>query len=188
MPTKPLSRALQRANQAKREKSLEQHELFAQAYVALRNGTQAAIAAGYGEKCAAVQSSRMLKTTAVASRIAELEAALLTKHNMTADSVMRQLASIVHFDIRKLFDESGQLKPLADLDDDTAFALSSVEVDNGYSGEGQEKQPLVTTKIKMFDKNTAIANAMKHFKLLGDDQKNVGNTTIVFAKEFKQLL
>lgn len=147
----------------------QRRAIFPAAYVANGgNGKEAAIAAGFAESGAKSTACRLLKEPEVLAAIKVLQDELLTKHSMTAETVMKQLAAIVHFDIRKLFDENGQMKNVRDLDDDTASALASIEVDDDYSGKGEERVALRTTKVKIFDKNTAITNAMKHYKLLTD--------------------
>lgn len=77
-------------------------EAFCVAYVndKTRNGTQAAIAAGYTSKpeCAAVQASRLLKDVKVKDRIRELEAQMLAqsgyKGSELNDRIMRELAAL----------------------------------------------------------------------------------------------
>jgi len=51
----------------------EKQEKFAQAYVMYRNATEAAKAAGYSDKSAHNQGSRLLKSEAVKERIEDLE-------------------------------------------------------------------------------------------------------------------
>lgn len=144
----------------------ERRELFIAAYMANgRNGKEAAITAGYAAKNANVQAFKLLGEPKVAERIAVLNKELLIKHNMTADTVMKQLAAIVHFDMRKLFDEHGNMKAIQDLDDDTASALASIEVEK-KGGRHEDSEPTTVTKFKMFDKNQAVKNAMQHYKLL----------------------
>jgi len=146
--------------------AVERRELFCQAYVANgRNGTQAAKAAGFSEATAFAKAYTLLQEPSVKARVEELTQGQLTKHKMTAESVMEQLSAIVHFDIRKLLNEDGSPKKLQELDDATALALASVEFDQIGGDDG-----IVTTrKYKVFDKNPALDKAMRHFGLLPKD-------------------
>jgi hypothetical protein len=49
-----------------------------------------------------------------------------------------------------------RLKAVGELDDDTAAALSSLEVEEG---------DVTTRKVKFFDKNAALEKAIKHLGL-----------------------
>jgi len=165
--------------------TLAQEELFAVAYTANgNNGTAAAKAAGYSDKSAYSQATRLLKRPRVAARIAELQQALLEKHALRADDVMRQLGAIIRFDPRKLFNADGSLKAITELDDDTAAAVASLDVALDMDG----KTVLgMTKKFKVFDKNTAIANGMKHFGLLKDGGVTVNAGVVVISSEDAKL-
>jgi phage terminase small subunit len=190
-----------RAKLARTKKAEAKHELFARAYVANTedgrgNGKAAAIAAGYSAKTAVAASTRLLKIPEVANRISVLQQELLDKHALKADDVMRQLGAIVKFDPRKMFREDGSLKHITELDEETASALSGFEiVESGVGGlritkkDGAQHVPEFTKKVKWYDKNVAVANAMKHFKLLNDDKGPTVNVGIVIMPaEFQGLL
>lgn len=177
------NKLIPRNSAARVKKTAKKYELFAHAYVA--NGGcagPAAIAAGYSKATAKVKGCQLLQIPSVSALVAKLQADLLAKHDMTAESTMKQLAAIVHFDIRKLFDENGQMKNIKDLDDATAAALSSIEVDDDWQGKGDDAYPLRTTKVKIFDKNSALEKAMKHFGLLRDGA-NVNVGVVVISKD-----
>lgn len=82
-------------------------EAFCVAYVndRTRNGTQAAIAAGYSDKpeCAAVQASRLLRNVKVKSRIRELEMEMFARSGYKGEdidaSLMRELVAIAFADV-----------------------------------------------------------------------------------------
>ncbi len=74
--------------------------------------------------------------------------------------------------MRKLFDASGALKPVADLDDATAACIASIEVDTLFDGSGKEREAVgTTTKIKMWDKNSAAEKLMRHLGMFKEDNK-----------------
>jgi phage terminase small subunit len=190
MPPKPAM-----SRQAITDKALATQELFAAAYVANgRNGTAAAKTAGLSAKTAASAATRMLKMPFVVQRVAVLQQQALDASAFKAEDVMKQLAALVRFDPRKMFREDGTLKDVHELDDDTAAAMAAFEVTEetvggarGKKGDGRIFE--YTKKVKWYDKNVAIANAMKHFKLLGPDGGTTVNVGIVMMpSEFKQFL
>jgi len=158
---------------AEARSSVEQRRiLFVESYIANGgNATQAAISAGYSEKTAQEQSSRLLSNVIVSQMIAKRQQELADKYALTTDSVIRALGNIVHLDPRAYFNQDGSLKRIVDLDDRAAAALASVEVD-----ELREEGAVVgvTQKIKFWDKNSAIEKAMKHLGMFERDnaQKN----------------
>ena len=47
--------------------------------------------------------------------------------HVSVDRVVQELARVGFADIRRLFDENGRMKPIADLDPETAAAISGIE-------------------------------------------------------------
>ncbi len=82
-----------------------QEEKFCQIYTAdiKRNGTKAAIEAGYSEKGASVQASRMLRRANIIARVRELEReaahAAVDNPDELRKFVYRQLVSLATSDI-----------------------------------------------------------------------------------------
>lgn len=66
-------------------------ERFAREYVIDYNGKQAATRAGYSEKCAQQQSSRLLSYAKVIARVKELQQEQVERLAMTADRVVMEL-------------------------------------------------------------------------------------------------
>ncbi len=147
--------------------------LFADAYIANGgNATQAGIACGLSEATAGQTGARMLKHAEVQARIAERQQILAHKYELTAESVIRSLAQAVHFDPRKMYREDGTLKPIQDLDDDTAAALTGLEITEETIGKGGQRETVgYTKKVKWLDKNQAREQAMKHLGLYKEDNK-----------------
>jgi len=136
------------------------------------NASQAAVAAGFSEKTAGAAGSRLLKHVDVSTAIQQRRAQLAQKYELTTESVTRSLAQAVHFDPRKMFREDGSLKPIHELDDDTAAALAGFEVtEEKGSGDDRGKVIGFTKKVKWLDKNTAREQAMKHLGLYLEDNK-----------------
>jgi phage terminase small subunit len=60
--------------------------------------------------------------------------------------------------------------PVHELDDETAAAISSVEVREEFEGHGENRKLVgYTKKIRFWDKTAAVNMAMKHFGLFEKD-------------------
>lgn len=147
-------------------------KLFADAYLANGgNATQAAIAAGLSAKSAGQTGNRMLKHPQVAARVAELQQKVAEKFELNTERVLQELSRLAFFDIRKLVDNTGKPKALAELDDDTAAAIVGLDVvqfGNKDSGIGD------VLKFKLADKKGALDLAMRHLGLLKDKVELTG--------------
>lgn len=96
----------------------------------------------------------------------------MSKHRLNTDDYYRSLAQTLHFDPRKLLDAGGAVKPLHELDDDTAMALAALEVSEitGPDGEGGRVAVGVVKKVRWLDKNAARDQLGKALRLYGEQQ------------------
>lgn len=130
------------------------------------NGAEAAKDAGFSDKTAYSQASRMLKDVKVIALIRERQDELANRHRLTTESVIAELSKIVHADLRRMFDANGNLLAPSEWPDDLAGAIAGVDVIT-TGGEIE----VTTKKIKLWDKNSAIEKAMKHLGLFEQDNK-----------------
>lgn len=72
----------------------KKHEKFCNEYIKDMNATQAAIRAGYSEKTAGVQASKLLKIVNIKTRVSELRDAYFNENIMTAQQVEYELTRI----------------------------------------------------------------------------------------------
>jgi hypothetical protein len=70
------------------------HELFAQLIAKGESQTRAYVAAGYAEKGARAHGARLAANGSVAARVAELQARAVERHDVTVDSLTRDLVGI----------------------------------------------------------------------------------------------
>jgi phage terminase small subunit len=73
-------------------KSTRQRSIFVREYLVDRNGTRAAIAAGYAPRSASVTSCRLLRNAKVQDAVSELTEQRLERLEVTADAVLQELA------------------------------------------------------------------------------------------------
>ena len=142
---------------------------FATEYVIDYNATQAAIRAGYSERSAYSQAHELLKKPEIQEAIKELEAAASERTAVTKDMVIQELARVAFVDPRRLFEDNGTAKDITMLDDDTAAALSGVEIFEEFDYNNGEKEfSGYTKKFKWLDKLRALEMLGKHLGMFTD--------------------
>lgn len=137
---------------------------FLESYLEHGNASRAARDAGYTGKN---DPWRVLAKPAVKAYVAEYRSMAAERAGVNADMLMQHLAAIIGFDMARLYDDEGKLKPVHQLDDETRRAISEIE----------EKQ--FGRKTKAYDKLSAITLAMKHLGLLVDRVEHSGEVQVV---------
>lgn len=142
---------------------------FVQEYLIDLNGKQAAIRTGYSVKRAEVTASELLATRKVSEAIDAAMAAREQRTEITQDRVLKELARVAFFDIRKIYNQDGTLKSPHEMDDDAAAALAGIDVTEEYAGRGDARELVgYTKKAKIPDKVGALSLAMRHLGMLKD--------------------
>lgn len=139
------------------KKLTEKQELFAREYVIDRNGKQAAIRAGYAEKGAEVQASKMLRIPKVRDRVRELIAKQFERMDVTTDRIYDEMARVAFSNLSDYVnvDEDGAvvLFPWEDMPREAFAAVSEVSETPGKYGR--------TRRIRMHDKLGALRDLAK---------------------------
>lgn len=144
-------------------------EAFCREFIVDLNGTQAAIRAGYTERSAHVQSSRLLSNDKVAARINELKEARSERTEVTADLILRELLKLATVDLGKAFDASGTILPLNEMPEEVRKSIAGIEVNEIFDGAGEQRSVIgFTKKIKFWDKPKCLELLGKHMKLFTD--------------------
>jgi len=148
------------------------------------NATQAAVTAGYSEKRARATGAELVADRNIRSEIDRRKAEVIEKAQektqLTADELLRSVARDVRFDPAKLFNEDKSVKHITEMDEDTRLALRGIDVEELWSGRGEERAAAGTvTKFKLPEKTSAREQGMKHFNLYKDDAGNKGPTVVV---------
>ncbi len=151
---------------------------FCKEFLVSSNATQAAIKAGYSKRNARSQGNENLTKPDI---IAYLE--ILRKSpefiRITPEMVINELCSIAFQDVRKLFTSFNKIKGIEDLDEATARAVASFEIN-------KDKNGIVTTKIKMFDKKAALDSLARTLGMFSD-KLNKNNTIKVIIEDYSDL-
>lgn len=112
------------------EKALSaKHAAFVAEYLATRNATKAATAAGYSKKSAHAIGGQLLERPDIAAAIAKGSAEVAERAGVTAERIIQERARIAFADIRKICGENGMILMPHQLDADTAAAVVSFKVD-----------------------------------------------------------
>ena len=145
----------------------DRRQRFIVEYLVDQNATQAARRAGYSERTAHAQGSRLLRNAGIADAIRQRQAARLERAELTADRVIEELRRLALVDARSFFDDHGNIKPVSELTAEQGAALASFEVLIKNAEAGDRKQDVVH-KLKLWDKVRALELLAKYFKLLVD--------------------
>lgn len=158
-------------------------KLFVDAYIANGgNGAEAAITAGYGEKGAKQQASRLMTDVDLKAEITRRQSEVIerVKENtgLSAERTIKELHRLTVHDPRRMLKPDGTVLPMHEWDDDIAACVASFEVDEITVGGVIIG---VLKKVKFWDKNSAIDKSMKHFGQYDKDneQKAVAARTVV---------
>ena len=121
------------------------------------------------DETASAAGSRMLGNVKVQEYISKKQKEIEKRTEVTQDMVIKELAKIAFLDIRKLYTENGQLKNVADIDDDTVGAISSLETLEEYEGYGDDREKVGDTqKVKLLDKTKALELLGRHLGIFND--------------------
>lgn len=98
------------------------------------------------------------------------------------DRALREAAKLAYSDIRQLFDEHGNLKPITEWPDAAAAGVSSVEIvkKNLAAGDGQTD---TVHKLKLWDKSKNLEMLFKHLGLLTERIEHSGGIDIRWQGE-----
>jgi len=145
-------------------------EKFAQVYVETGNASeayrQAYNAKKWTENAVAVNACKTLGLANVSLRVNELKARQLEKHDVTINRVVSEYRKLAFLDIRRAFDDEGNLRPIQDLDDDTAAAIAGLEFEEVFERDGATRNHVGRIhKLKLSDKIRALDSLAKYLKM-----------------------
>lgn len=150
-----------------------------------RNATRAAKAAGYGEKNAHVEGSRLLRHPKVKAYI---DAWLAKEAEAQGDALRarvdrwrREVERIAYSDAGALYDAAGELIPVSQLPEDERRVVAGVDVTAGVEDGpplddgAPRKAKARTIKVRRWDKMKALELLGKADGLLVERQRVEGN-------------
>lgn len=145
---------------------------FVQEYLIDLNATQAAIRAGYSAKTAEQQGSRVLGYVEVAAAIAEGQAAISKKLEVTAEDVARELALLGFADmgtyIKLGAGETTVQLDWTDLPEGATRCIQEITQEEHTGGKGHETGQIRRTKFKLYDKKGSLELLGRHLGMFND--------------------
>lgn len=130
---------------------------FAEEYSVSGNALRSYTKAGYSAASDTVAGSegfKLLRHPKVIAYLEYLKAQRRKKLDVTIERFVQETARLAFFDVRNLLDEDGSPKPVSQWDDDTAAAVSGMDVGEiMFDGEGKTTR---VKKIKMSSKEKAL--------------------------------
>ena len=139
--------------------------LFCYEYLQDRNGTQAAIRAGYSTDSAKEIASENLTKPNIKAKINKLIKEQLDSLKVDSKLILREILNAAMVNIADAYDENGKLKDLCDMPESLQKAITSVEINELYDGTGKDREQIgYTKKIK-------IDSRLKALELLGKNKK-----------------
>ncbi len=155
-------------------------ERFCQEYLIDLNATRAAIRAGYSEKTANNQSSRLLVNVGIQNKIAELKSKLSKKTNITAEAVINELAKIAFANVQDYIEEGNLAKDFTKIKRKKAAAIASVKLTESSGKDWSTK----VTEFKLHDKQAALEKLGRHLGVFEKD--NLQSRIIVGIEAIKE--
>lgn len=181
MAEKTKAKPKPKAKQGTSKEAAEiRRKIFVEAYISNGgNGKQAAIKAGFSEKTAESQASRLLRDVKVKDAIAQRAEKAAKKYELTTDLVVKSIVQELTFDPAKLYQAGGQLKDITELDEDTRMALASVE----FEQLGSQDAPVFVRKYKWAARQGAREQAMKHLGMFEKDNEQKASALAGLPRE-----
>ncbi len=143
-------------------KTDDKHKTFCSEYIKDRNGTRAAIAAGYAEKTAGQAASRLLKNVKILDLIIKLTDKRNEATKTDAEYVINRLREIDQLDIKDILnDEMDAFRPIKEWPRSWRISISGVDIQHMFSG-GDEPIEKIVKKIKWPDKTKNLEMIGRH--------------------------
>ena len=152
---------------------------FVHEYLIDLNGTQAAIRAGYAPGSAKETASEILTYPNVAAAIERGKAQRLSRVNMTADTVLKEMTLLSHSSVDHYYiDDEGQVRLAEGAPDGAMGAIQSIKRRTTVRTEGRgEDAHVVKTydvELRLWDKPTPLKLMGRHVGLFPDRMEHTG--------------
>jgi phage terminase small subunit len=110
-------------------------------------------------------------------RTAALRERILREEALSVESTVEAIRRGQNFDLRRLFDEAGNLKPIHQLSEEDAAMIAGLEVviKNAQAGDGHTD---TVHKIKLVDRGRYVELAAKHQGMLKEKTEVSGELEI----------
>jgi phage terminase small subunit len=144
-------------------------ESFCQQYVIDKNGTKAAIRAGYSKKTADQQASRLLTNVKIQARVQELLDEAAVRAKLTGDQVISELRSLAFWNIKDFIGRGNEVKNLSRMDRQILRPIVGIKTKTTSFYVGETKHTETTIELKLADKRAALVDLGRHLGIFKED-------------------
>ena len=146
-----------------RPADIERQTRFVKEFLVDRNGTQAAIRAGYAARGAHVTASRLLRDPKILGAVQAKVEEIASRVDVSVERTLREIARVAYGDVRRLYREDGTLVPVHELSDDAAALVERMETEELFAGEGDARRAIgFTRKVWVRSKLKALDQCMSY--------------------------
>ena len=145
---------------------------FIDEYIKDRNGTQAAIRAGYAPNSAGVTAAQLLAIPKIRDAVNERIAKVSAKAELTLERVLVEQAKLAFANMEDYLDEDAEGDPRPSLTGRTRDQMASIveiTVDRIVKPKGKDEEPDVVKRVKfrLADKAKVLEDLRKHLTEVG---------------------
>lgn len=155
---------------------------FVEEYLVDNNATQAAIRAGYAERTANEQGSRLLAKSNVQALVEQKRGALAKKTEVSAERVIAEYCKVAFADMANyvmIDQKSGEVRlDFGKIPAGGTAAIAEITQEEYMDGAGDDARPVKRTKFKLYDKLRALDALGKHLGLFIEKQEMTGQLVI----------
>lgn len=165
-------------------------ERFVAEYLIDLNATQAAIRAGYSEKTATEQGSRLLTNVKVQEAIAKGQNKTAAKLEITKERIVEELAKIGFsnmLDYMRAGTDGDPYLDFSSLTREQAAALAEVTVEDFKDGRGEDARDVRRIKFKLHDKKGALVDLAKMLGFMVEKHEHTGEISLTVSQEDAEL-
>lgn len=157
----------------------DRERVFVGEYIISLSSKDAAEKAGYSKGTAATIASTWVSDPKKKPRVYKaIEEAMRKREHrteVTQDRVLLELARIGFASGKNIVDKKDSIKSLHDMDDDTAAAIASIEIEEIFAGSGAERRRVGhKKKVRFWNKNDALNTIAKHLGMLKEKMELTG--------------
>ena len=152
---------------SKRPLNLRQGRFLAE-YLISFNASDAARRAGFSVKTADVQGSRLLRNVRIRAAIAQAQACVANRAEVTVERVVRELGRIAFVDPAQFFDQQGNLLPISKMPEDCRRAIAALDIEELFARDenGKMRPSGLVKKLKFAAKIPALDLLARHLGML----------------------
>ena len=148
---------------------------FCEEYLIDMNGTQAAIRAGYQPSNANVYSSELLADPNISEYLNHLRNERSIRTKIDADWLLARLAAEAVADVKDIFDDEGNLKPVAEWPEMFRVGLvtgidverEKVEVSTRETGQAHDERVIEAIETRTRITKVKLSDRIKRLELIG---------------------